>query len=156
MFATVGSPFLHFLHHSFVWLNGHPTMRAYLFYINCFALGLKRIILSEESVFTIQDPLSSVVSLQGEHQRKLYKDLMDGYNPLVRPVANDSHNLTVRFGFKLRQILDVVRKQCLPSLEACRSHQCNWCRKLWHSWRRSCLGAKTLSLLHRQFCTIPE
>ena len=37
------------------------------------------------------------VSLQGEFQRKLYKDLVKNYNPLERPVANDSLPLTVYF-----------------------------------------------------------
>ncbi|KAJ8417173.1 hypothetical protein AAFF_G00284000 [Aldrovandia affinis] len=50
------------------------------------------------------------VSLQGEHQRKLYKDLMANYNPLERPVFNDSHSLTVHFSFSLMQIMDVDEK----------------------------------------------
>ncbi|XP_057186278.1 neuronal acetylcholine receptor subunit alpha-7 [Triplophysa rosa] len=50
------------------------------------------------------------VSLQGEHQRRLYKDLMRNYNPLERPVYNDSHSLTVRFSFSLMQIMDVDEK----------------------------------------------
>ncbi|MEE6502913.1 hypothetical protein FKM82_004679 [Ascaphus truei] len=48
------------------------------------------------------------VSLQGEYQRKLYKELLKNYNPLERPVANDSHPLTVYFGLSLMQIMDVV------------------------------------------------
>nr|XP_055048501.1 neuronal acetylcholine receptor subunit alpha-7 isoform X2 [Misgurnus anguillicaudatus] len=50
------------------------------------------------------------VSLQGEHQRRLYKDLMRNYNPLERPVYNDSHSLTVHFSFSLMQIMDVDEK----------------------------------------------
>ncbi|KAA0724725.1 Neuronal acetylcholine receptor subunit alpha-7 [Triplophysa tibetana] len=50
------------------------------------------------------------VSLQGEHQRRLYKDLMRNYNPLERPVYNDSHSLTVNFSFSLMQIMDVDEK----------------------------------------------
>ncbi|KAG7473332.1 hypothetical protein MATL_G00094620 [Megalops atlanticus] len=50
------------------------------------------------------------VSLQGEHQRRLYKDLMTNYNPLERPVFNDSHSLTVHFSFSLMQIMDVDEK----------------------------------------------
>uniref|UniRef100_A0A4W4GXR2 Neuronal acetylcholine receptor subunit alpha-7 n=1 Tax=Electrophorus electricus TaxID=8005 RepID=A0A4W4GXR2_ELEEL len=50
------------------------------------------------------------VSLQGEHQRRLYKDLMKNYNPLERPVYNDSHSLTVHFSFSLMQIMDVVSR----------------------------------------------
>uniref|UniRef100_A0A8C1UQW3 Uncharacterized protein n=1 Tax=Cyprinus carpio TaxID=7962 RepID=A0A8C1UQW3_CYPCA len=51
-----------------------------------------------------------LLSLQGEHQRRLYKDLMRNYNPLERPVYNDSHSLTVHFSFSLMQIMDVDEK----------------------------------------------
>uniref|UniRef100_A0A6Q2ZME7 Neuronal acetylcholine receptor subunit alpha-7 n=1 Tax=Esox lucius TaxID=8010 RepID=A0A6Q2ZME7_ESOLU len=51
-----------------------------------------------------------VVSLQGEHQRRLYKDLMANYKPLERPVFNDTHSLTVKFSFSLMQIMDVDEK----------------------------------------------
>ncbi|XP_043290471.1 neuronal acetylcholine receptor subunit alpha-7 isoform X2 [Cervus elaphus] len=50
------------------------------------------------------------VSLQGEFQRKLYKDLLRNYNPLERPVANDSLPLTVYFSLSLLQIMDVDEK----------------------------------------------
>ncbi|KAK2834754.1 hypothetical protein Q7C36_015455 [Tachysurus vachellii] len=50
------------------------------------------------------------VTLQGEHQRRLYKDLMQNYNPLERPVYNDSHSLTVHFSLSLMQIMDVDEK----------------------------------------------
>ncbi|XP_069078457.1 neuronal acetylcholine receptor subunit alpha-7 isoform X1 [Pleurodeles waltl] len=49
-------------------------------------------------------------SLQGDSQRRLYKDLLKNYNPLERPVANDSHPLTVTFGLSLMQIMDVDEK----------------------------------------------
>ncbi|XP_067416127.1 neuronal acetylcholine receptor subunit alpha-3-like [Emydura macquarii macquarii] len=48
------------------------------------------------------------VSLQGEFQRKLYKELLKNYNPLERPVANDSQPLTVYFTLSLMQIMDVL------------------------------------------------
>ncbi|KAB0352310.1 hypothetical protein FD754_017167 [Muntiacus muntjak] len=51
------------------------------------------------------------VSLQGEFQRKLYKDLVRNYNPLERPVANDSLPLTVYFSLSLLQIMDVCSLQ---------------------------------------------
>ncbi|XP_030622023.1 neuronal acetylcholine receptor subunit alpha-7a isoform X1 [Chanos chanos] len=51
-----------------------------------------------------------LVSLQGDAQRRLYRDLMANYNPLVRPVFNDSHSLTVNFSFSLMQIMDVDEK----------------------------------------------
>lgn len=34
---------------------------------------------------------------------------MKDYNPLERPVFNDTHSLTVNFSFSLMQIMDVVR-----------------------------------------------
>ncbi|KAM7003201.1 neuronal acetylcholine receptor subunit alpha-7 [Tautogolabrus adspersus] len=49
-------------------------------------------------------------SLQGVYQRRLYKELMKNYNPLERPVSNDSHSLTVNFSFSLLQIMDVDEK----------------------------------------------
>ncbi|XP_047452599.1 neuronal acetylcholine receptor subunit alpha-7 [Mugil cephalus] len=49
-------------------------------------------------------------SLQGMYQRRLYKELMKNYNPLERPVNNDSHSLTVQFSFSLLQIMDVDEK----------------------------------------------
>uniref|UniRef100_A0A665VVW5 Neuronal acetylcholine receptor subunit alpha-7 n=1 Tax=Echeneis naucrates TaxID=173247 RepID=A0A665VVW5_ECHNA len=49
-------------------------------------------------------------SLQGVYQRRLYKELMRNYNPLERPVSNDSHSLTVQFSISLLQIMDVDEK----------------------------------------------
>ncbi|KAM9766216.1 neuronal acetylcholine receptor subunit alpha-7a isoform 2-T2 [Menidia menidia] len=50
------------------------------------------------------------VSFQGPNQRRLYNDLMRAYNPLERPVYNDSQSLTVHFGLSLMQIMDVDEK----------------------------------------------
>ena len=58
------------------------------------------------------------MSLQGEFQRKLYKDLVRNYNPLERPVANDSLPLTVYFSLSLLQIMDVVSSGACPLLGA--------------------------------------
>ena len=49
-------------------------------------------------------------SLQGEHQRRLYKELMANYNRLERPVVNDSAAILVELGLTLLQIIDVVRE----------------------------------------------
>lgn len=48
-------------------------------------------------------------SLQGEYQRKLYKELLANYNRLERPVVNDSAPILVELGLTLLQIIDVVR-----------------------------------------------
>uniref|UniRef100_A0A8D3CLR5 Neuronal acetylcholine receptor subunit alpha-7 n=1 Tax=Scophthalmus maximus TaxID=52904 RepID=A0A8D3CLR5_SCOMX len=52
----------------------------------------------------------SPVSLQGPHQRNLLKNLLKDYNRMERPVANDSHPLTVHFSLSLIQVMDVDEK----------------------------------------------
>uniref|UniRef100_A0A4W3IEF4 Neuronal acetylcholine receptor subunit alpha-7-like n=1 Tax=Callorhinchus milii TaxID=7868 RepID=A0A4W3IEF4_CALMI len=47
---------------------------------------------------------------QGEGQRRLYRELMKDYNPLERPVWNDSVSLRVTFSISFLQILDVDEK----------------------------------------------
>lgn len=47
-------------------------------------------------------------SLQGEYQRRLYKELLANYNRLERPVVNDSAAILVELGLTLLQIIDVV------------------------------------------------
>lgn len=54
-------------------------------------------------------PFSSLLGcLGGEYQRKLYRDLMQNYNRLERPVQNDSAPIVVELGLTLLQIIDVV------------------------------------------------
>lgn len=50
-------------------------------------------------------------SRQGAHEKRLLNKLLDTYNPLERPVANESDPLIVKFGLTLQQIIDVVRSQ---------------------------------------------
>ncbi|XP_022538743.2 cholinergic receptor, nicotinic, alpha 11 [Astyanax mexicanus] len=50
------------------------------------------------------------VSVQGPHQRALLKNLLKDYNPMERPVANDSQPLTVVLSLSLVQIMDVDEK----------------------------------------------
>ncbi len=52
-------------------------------------------------------------------QQRLYDDLLTGYNRLIRPVAKNTDKLTVYFGLKLTQILDVVRKPFPIGLIGC-------------------------------------
>ncbi|GBN38656.1 hypothetical protein AVEN_214449-1 [Araneus ventricosus] len=40
--------------------------------------------------------------------KRLYDDLINGYNALIRPVGNNSDRLTVKMGLKLSQLIDVV------------------------------------------------
>uniref|UniRef100_A0A3P8VZC0 Neuronal acetylcholine receptor subunit alpha-7 n=1 Tax=Cynoglossus semilaevis TaxID=244447 RepID=A0A3P8VZC0_CYNSE len=46
----------------------------------------------------------------GEHQRRLYKELLANYNRLERPVVNDSAPILVELGLTLLQIIDVDEK----------------------------------------------
>ncbi|XP_017337899.2 cholinergic receptor, nicotinic, alpha 11 isoform X1 [Ictalurus punctatus] len=50
------------------------------------------------------------VSVQGPYQRTLLKNLLKDYNPMERPVANDSQPLTVILTLSLVQIMDVDEK----------------------------------------------
>nr|XP_020462948.1 neuronal acetylcholine receptor subunit alpha-7-like isoform X2 [Monopterus albus] len=50
------------------------------------------------------------VSMQGPHQRFLLRELLRDYNPMERPVANDSQTLTVQFSLTLMQVMDVDEK----------------------------------------------
>ncbi|XP_051992071.1 neuronal acetylcholine receptor subunit alpha-7-like [Xyrauchen texanus] len=50
------------------------------------------------------------VSVQGPYQRTLLKNLLKDYNPMERPVANDSLPITVVLSLSLVQIMDVDEK----------------------------------------------
>ncbi|XP_051812785.1 neuronal acetylcholine receptor subunit alpha-7-like isoform X2 [Acanthochromis polyacanthus] len=58
------------------------------------------------------------VSLQGPHQRFLLRELLRDYNPMERPVANDSQTLTVQFSFTLMQVMDVDEKNQILTTNA--------------------------------------
>jgi len=49
-------------------------------------------------------------SLQGQYERRILDTLLKGYNPLERPVSNESDALQVSFGLTLMQIIDVDEK----------------------------------------------
>ncbi|KAM9410279.1 neuronal acetylcholine receptor subunit alpha-7-like [Pholidichthys leucotaenia] len=51
------------------------------------------------------------VSHQGPVQHRLYQDLLKTYSSLVRPVNNDTQNVTVTLGLSLMQIMDVDEKK---------------------------------------------
>ena len=42
-------------------------------------------------------------------EKKLMKDLMEGYDKRVRPSTNTTHSTPVTFGLALAQLIDVVR-----------------------------------------------
>jgi len=53
-------------------------------------------------------PLFVAGTEQGIHEKKLLTKLLEKYNILERPVANESEPLEVKFGLTLQQIIDVV------------------------------------------------
>ena len=44
----------------------------------------------------------------GPHERRLINDLLMDYQPLERPVFNETDPLNLKFGLTLQQIIDVV------------------------------------------------
>uniref|UniRef100_A0A3Q0RRH9 Uncharacterized protein n=1 Tax=Amphilophus citrinellus TaxID=61819 RepID=A0A3Q0RRH9_AMPCI len=67
------------------------------------------------------------LSVQGPYQRFLLKELLRDYNPMERPVANDSHTLTVQFSFTLMQVMDVDEKNQLLTTNA-------WLQMQWYDY----------------------
>lgn len=58
--------------------------------------------------FFLHAPFDPTDSLQGPHEKRLLNNLLNTYNTLERPVANESDPLEVKFGLTLQQIIDVV------------------------------------------------
>ncbi|OTF72245.1 hypothetical protein BLA29_012174 [Euroglyphus maynei] len=40
--------------------------------------------------------------------KRLYDDLINGYNSVIRPLGNNSDRLVVKMGLRLSQLIDVV------------------------------------------------
>lgn len=55
---------------------------------------------------------------QGIHEKKLLTKLLEKYNILERPVANESEPLEVKFGLTLQQIIDVDEKNQILTTNA--------------------------------------
>ena len=54
-------------------------------------------------------PIKPNISAVGNpHAKRLYDDLLNNYNRLIRPVSNNTEKLTVKLGLKLSQLIDVV------------------------------------------------
>uniref|UniRef100_A0A3B5B8A5 Neuronal acetylcholine receptor subunit alpha-7-like n=1 Tax=Stegastes partitus TaxID=144197 RepID=A0A3B5B8A5_9TELE len=74
------------------------------------------------------------LSVQGPHQRFLLRELLRDYNPMERPVANDSQPLTVQFSFTLMQVMDVDEKNQILTTNA-------WLQMQWYDhylqWNQS-------------------
>lgn len=56
----------------------------------------------------------SLGSIQGQHEKALLNFLLEKYQPLERPVKNESTPLQLSFGLTLMQIIDVVSEIELP------------------------------------------
>uniref|UniRef100_G3PE00 Uncharacterized protein n=1 Tax=Gasterosteus aculeatus aculeatus TaxID=481459 RepID=G3PE00_GASAC len=90
-------------------------------------------------------------SLQGPHQRLLLRELLRDYNPMERPVANDSQILTVQFSFTLMQVMDVDEKNQILTTNA-------WLQMQWYDhylqWNQSEYpGVKNLRFTSDQIWT---
>lgn len=79
-----------------------------LFYFLLFPQWLLLLFLSNHFPSSSPSPGPLPGCFGGEHQRKLYRDLMENYNRLERPVQNDSAPIVVELGLTLLQIIDVV------------------------------------------------
>lgn len=51
---------------------------------------------------------SSIGVLAGDQEKQLIRRLLYDYDPLVRPVDNESRPVDVRLGIDLQQIIDIV------------------------------------------------
>ena len=52
--------------------------------------------------------MAAVLTDANPHAKRLYDDLLNNYNRLIRPVSNNTEKLTVKLGLKLSQLIDVV------------------------------------------------
>lgn len=66
---------------------------------------------------------------------------MKDYNPLERPVFNDTQTLTVNFSFSLMQIMDVVREVGKDQIHAVRVELRYKCQAVPCTWSKSLLTA---------------
>ncbi|XP_035285462.1 cholinergic receptor, nicotinic, alpha 11 isoform X2 [Anguilla anguilla] len=91
------------------------------------------------------------LSMQGPHQRTLLRELLKDYNRMERPVANDSHTLTVNLSMILVQIMDVDEKNQVLTTNV-------WLQMHWYDhylqWNQSAYpGVKNLRFTTDQIWT---
>ena len=71
---------------------------------------------------------------------RLYEELMNSYNRIVRPIQNESQPVVVRLGLKLTQLMDVVSLAVLfvvcCSIAALASHPLQWPTDRSFSWKQ--------------------
>lgn len=68
------------------------------------------------------------ISSANNHIKRLYDDLLVGYNRLIRPVHNNSDQLTVFIRLKLTQIIDVDEKNQVMTVNV-------WVRQEWQDYK---------------------
>uniref|UniRef100_A0A8D8VS29 Neuronal acetylcholine receptor subunit alpha-7 n=1 Tax=Cacopsylla melanoneura TaxID=428564 RepID=A0A8D8VS29_9HEMI len=72
-------------------------------------------------------------SFQGPHEKRLLANLLDTYNTLERPVANESDPLQLSFGLTLMQIIDVDEKNQIVATNSWLKMEWNDVNLRWNS-----------------------
>ncbi|XP_055938211.1 acetylcholine receptor subunit alpha-like 1 [Argiope bruennichi] len=71
----------------------------------------------------------TLCSTQGnDDAKRLYDDLINGYNSLIRPVGNNSDRLTVKMGLRLSQLIDVNLKNQIMTTNV-------WVEQEWNDYK---------------------
>ncbi|KAL1243937.1 Acetylcholine receptor subunit alpha-like [Trichinella spiralis] len=65
-----------------------------------------------------------VTCSRSEHARRLFQDILTGYNKLLRPVQNTSDAVTVKVKLRLSQLLDVHEKNQIITTNI-------WIKQVW-------------------------
>ncbi|XP_022258930.1 acetylcholine receptor subunit alpha-like 1 isoform X1 [Limulus polyphemus] len=68
------------------------------------------------------------ISKASSETKRLYDDLINGYNSLIRPVGNTSDKLTVKMGLKLSQLIDVNLKNQIMTTNV-------WVEQEWNDYK---------------------
>ncbi|CAH1785823.1 unnamed protein product [Owenia fusiformis] len=78
------------------------------------------------------EALTLILFLQGcvcnPDAKRLYDDLLSGYNKLVRPVLNNSNTLTVELGLRLSQVIDIDEKNQIMTTNV-------WLTQEWYDYK---------------------
>ncbi|KAG8199968.1 hypothetical protein JTE90_006212 [Oedothorax gibbosus] len=81
---------------------------------------------NEKRVFVFLLILGSVRG--NDDAKRLYDDLINGYNSLIRPVGNNSDRLTVKMGLRLSQLIDVNLKNQIMTTNV-------WVEQEWNDYK---------------------
>lgn len=97
---------------SFCWKTILLYMTHFIDIVVC-----KRSLDMKPKMCALLPPLVLLIGLVGitfanTDAERLYDDLINGYNSLIRPVGNNSDRLTVKMALKLSQLIEVVSISC--------------------------------------------